>query len=59
MPTILNDYRYDPLDRLVGTRDVLRFYNAKYIATEVEGDVTRFFLHTRRNRWPSCNSKRA
>lgn len=46
MPTILDDYRYDPLDRLVGTRDVLRFYNAKYIATEVEGDVTRcFFTH--------------
>lgn len=46
MPTILVDYRYDPLDRLLGTRDVLRFYNAKYIATEVEGDVARcFFTH--------------
>jgi RHS repeat-associated protein len=41
-----NLYHYDPLDRLVSTHSIQRFYNNTRIATEIQGDrKTCFFEH--------------
>jgi len=39
MPTVL--YTYDPLDRLIQTAGIRRFYNSSRMATEIEGTVQR------------------
>lgn len=47
MPTVIAQYRYDPLDRLSNATALRRFYCAKRIATEIEGDTTwHFFGHS-------------
>ena len=39
MPTVL--YAYDPLDRLIQTAGIRRFYNSSRMTTEIEGTVQR------------------
>ncbi|MQU64693.1 hypothetical protein GHO25_16365 [Pseudomonas sp. FSL R10-1350] len=39
MPTVL--YTYDPLDRLIQTAGIRRFYNSSRMTTEIEGAVQR------------------
>lgn len=39
MPTVL--YAYDPLDRLIQTAGIRRFYNRSRMATEIQGAVQR------------------
>ncbi|WP_282364522.1 RHS repeat-associated core domain-containing protein [Pseudomonas sp. PS01297] len=39
MPTVL--YAYDPLDRLIQTAGIRRFYNRSRMTTEIEGTVQR------------------
>lgn len=44
--TSTNLYQYDPLDRLISTHSIQRFYNSTRIATEIQGDrKTCFFEH--------------
>ena len=42
MPTVL--YAYDPLDRLIQTAGIRRFYNKSRMVTEIEGAVQRSVL---------------
>ena len=39
MPTVL--YAYDPLDRLIQTAGIRRFYNNSRMTTEIQGAVQR------------------
>ncbi len=38
-PTLVHRYRYDPLDRLIETAGIQRFYNKTRMATEIQGAV--------------------
>lgn len=40
----MTHYRYDPLDRLTDINTLRRFYCAKRITSEIEGDSTRHFF---------------
>ena len=53
---VVHRYRYDPLDRLIETAGIQRFYNKTRMATEIQGAVQHsvfqsgdvLLAHTRR-----------